>query len=119
MASSNTVFFSDDEDSFCSEDNKPQIQQTITTVVPPTYADETLDTQVLLKSWNIKRDIIETVVGMFWRLCLLFVDATNLTTFYRFQLQNLQFGTCESLRMMTLRGSLAQTLPIVWNSNIT
>ncbi|XP_055706325.1 uncharacterized protein LOC129803639 [Phlebotomus papatasi] len=63
MASSNTVFFSDDEESFDSEDRKPQIQQTIAAVVPPTYADETLDTQVLLKSWNIKRDIIETVVA--------------------------------------------------------
>ncbi|XP_059607762.1 uncharacterized protein LOC132255667 [Phlebotomus argentipes] len=63
MASSNAVYFSDDELSDNFEESKQIVQEAMTAVHPVAYADETLDTQVLLTSWNIKKDIISTVVA--------------------------------------------------------
>ncbi|XP_055693120.1 uncharacterized protein LOC129795679 isoform X1 [Lutzomyia longipalpis] len=63
MADENSVFFSDDDISVESDDNKHNIRQAVTTVVPVAYADETLDTRVLLQSWNVKKNIVEVVVA--------------------------------------------------------
>ncbi|GAB0095473.1 hypothetical protein DMENIID0001_108650 [Sergentomyia squamirostris] len=60
MASVNSVFFSDDEE---FSDNFEENKSTIVSAIPISCPDEFLDSHVLLKSWKIKKEIIDVVIA--------------------------------------------------------